>query len=744
MKDNTKTNKKATIGIFEDAVRISVVFVILISVVIMAIAMLDKNTGAEAPLGEYGAFSFNYGWVLEYENGDTVTVNLPFEYNVNAYGRKTVIENVLPKDLSDGMNLVMRAAMEDVRIYVNGQLRAEYSAESFNGLGYYIPSAYVAIPLNAEDSSGKIRMEITAKRSGIINEVYYGHGEDAWNDVVISSIPVAVIAVVMLILGLFLIFSIILSRTTSVTGASIYLGLLMIDVALWMIAESRLRQLFFRRPSLSGIFSYLTVELISVLACLFFDEVQHRQYHRIYIADECVGLLILFVNAVLNFTGVCDFFKSLPASHLWSAVCAVELIIFLVLDIKGHRIGTYIHTAIGMLGFMAMSIVELVLFYVSRNHVFGAFMCIGLIILMFMTVIQTINDVSLDIDRREKARSQMTIKTIETIAGAIDARDEYTGGHSERVGFYAERLAREMAADYDLTEEDILRVHYVGLVHDIGKIGVADSVLNKSGRLSDEEFALMKKHSEIGYEIMSSMEDTIDGMLDGIRHHHERFDGKGYPDGLSDTDIPLIARILALADSYDAMTSNRVYRKRLTDEEVKNELLRCSGTQFDPALTGLFVNLIERGELSVRTADGVSLNENGQVLVSALLESRLQKDLLEGKRIRNPEHIRMLCYMIKLMEKKGEGYSVYLIRDRELEESGKGIELIRECCSPHDLCIRYGDDSVVLALYNIFGDDADRILSSVSQKLICPKIDHIKADENEPDGDNAAASDDQT
>ena len=150
-----------------------------------------------------------------------------------------------------------------------------------------------------------------------------------------------------------------------------------------------------------------------------------------------------------------------------------------------------------------------------------------------------------------------------------------------------------MAADYDFTEEDIRRIRYIGLVHDIGKIGVPDNVLNKAGKLTDEEFDAMKQHTVIGYEIMKSMGNSIEGLLGGIRHHHERFDGSGYPDHLADAEIPLEARIIAIADSYDAMTTNRVYRRRLTDEQVKEELIKGAGTQFDPALVEIFIGLLD-------------------------------------------------------------------------------------------------------------------------------------------------------
>lgn len=162
-------------------------------------------------------------------------------------------------------------------------------------------------------------------------------------------------------------------------------------------------------------------------------------------------------------------------------------------------------------------------------------------------------------------------------------------------------------------------------MHDIGKIDVTDSILNKAGRLTDDEFCLMKKHVDIGAELMTGIGENIDGLIDGILYHHERFDGKGYPNGLSDTDIPLVARIICIADCYDAMTSNRVYRKRLSNEYVRAEFVKCSGTQFDPVLTEIFVRLIDSGEMVPYTVDGLATTKTGDVLKSSLLENYLQK-----------------------------------------------------------------------------------------------------------------------
>ena len=194
-------------------------------------------------------------------------------------------------------------------------------------------------------------------------------------------------------------------------------------------------------------------------------------------------------------------------------------------------------------------------------------------------------------EQNEKIQD-MTVQTITTVANALDAKDSYSEGHSRRVAVYAAQIAESLG----LSREDIRNIRIIALLHDIGKIGVPDSVLNKPGRLTDEEFALMRQHSVIGSEILKDI-DMITGISIGAKFHHERYDGRGYPDGLKGEEIPFIARIIAVADSYDAMTSNRVYRKRLSDEQVISELEKGEGTQFDPAIAKAMEALMKEGKL---------------------------------------------------------------------------------------------------------------------------------------------------
>ena len=181
---------------------------------------------------------------------------------------------------------------------------------------------------------------------------------------------------------------------------------------------------------------------------------------------------------------------------------------------------------------------------------------------------------------------------VECISSALDARDPYTGDHSRRVSDTATVLAKMLGLADDEIQETRIAAH----LHDIGKIGIPDSILLKPGRLDDEEWALMKQHPQIGADILSKS-PSFSRISAIILHHHERYDGKGYPRGLKGTGIPLMGRILTIADCFDAMTARRPYKQERSIDYAAGELKKNSGTQFDPELVPVFLSLIEDGKI---------------------------------------------------------------------------------------------------------------------------------------------------
>ncbi len=188
--------------------------------------------------------------------------------------------------------------------------------------------------------------------------------------------------------------------------------------------------------------------------------------------------------------------------------------------------------------------------------------------------------------RRHEDQVAMFLGTVGSLTAAIDAKDAYTRGHSERVAWGAKELALAIGLDEATAE----RAHLAGLLHDIGKIGVPESVLSKKGRLTEDEFDMIKRHPRIGYDILRGI-PSLEDVLPGVLHHHERWDGKGYPTGATGEEISLFGRVLAVADVFDALSSDRAYRRALSREEVMAEIERSSGTHFDPRMARAFMGL---------------------------------------------------------------------------------------------------------------------------------------------------------
>lgn len=433
--------------------------------------------------------------------------------------------------------------------------------------------------------------------------------------------------------------------------------------------------------------------------------------------------LQIVVNTVLHYTGVVSIHETLIFSHIWMALGLALCFYTIFLDMLSGKVKEYKINAIGMGVFIALALTEIVKYYFNPQKGFGTFVAIGMMIVLLTTLIQTVTDAIKSFREKEEKIKKASLTTVETIMSSVDAKDEYTGGHSERVSEYVEYLARAVEDKYPFTEDDIVRIKYIALLHDIGKIGIPDRILNKAGKLTNDEYTLMKRHTVIGDDLLASFED-MEGLADGIRHHHERYDGTGYPDGIAGEDIPIVARIICLADCFDAMTSNRVYRKRLSDEDVIAEIKRCSGTQFDPYLAEKFCELIEKGELRHSTKDGLAVNKDGVVLNSAKLENLLNSELAAKKAfITNPSFVRMICSLIKRAEVKGDKTDIRFIdtdssKDKYTKEEREAlskvmIDAYKDKTKGRDIAIQYKDDTILLIFFNRTEEEIEECTDSI-------------------------------
>lgn len=193
-----------------------------------------------------------------------------------------------------------------------------------------------------------------------------------------------------------------------------------------------------------------------------------------------------------------------------------------------------------------------------------------------------------ELEESRRKLQVLSLQVVKTLASAIDAKDRYTNGHSSRVAKYSKEIARRAGKPVEFQDE----IYFIALLHDIGKIGIPDNILNKNSKLTDEEYETIKQHPSIGVEILKNITEMPKIEI-GAHYHHERFDGKGYPEGLAGYGIPEIGRIIAVADAYDAMTSRRSYRSALPQETVRGEIVRGRGLQFDPDFADIMLQMID-------------------------------------------------------------------------------------------------------------------------------------------------------
>lgn len=279
-----------------------------------------------------------------------------------------------------------------------------------------------------------------------------------------------------------------------------------------------------------------------------------------------------------------NFKHQLPALGAIAVVFIISLLLFLAFCRYGVHISTLLTLAVcGGYFFAAVGLYKLGL-TLPLFYPLLTFALIYLALLVTNTIMLTVEKASL-YDQMHR----LFVNSIRTIANAIDAKDPCTSGHCQRVAEYSLMLGRGMHCSAD----DLADLEYAALLHDVGKIGVSDSVLKKDGPLTDEEYEEMKTHPKRGAQILGEIQEFRGRITDGARYHHERYDGRGYCEGLAGEAIPLFGRIIAIADAFDAMTQNRPYRLRMPQDKAVAELRRNVGTQFDPQLVLLFISLVE-------------------------------------------------------------------------------------------------------------------------------------------------------
>jgi HD superfamily phosphohydrolase YqeK len=330
----------------------------------------------------------------------------------------------------------------------------------------------------------------------------------------------------------------------------------------------------------------------------------------------CLGELIVVIS---QFTGFLYYFDDMNIYHrgTWYLVSYVMPFLSLIIQLsviiqyyknlrRGIRISLLMFTLVPMI----TAVFQFFLFGLSLINISCVMMAVVIYIFALKDMNETVEHASkIEIEylrQEHKNMQRMFEQTTTAFVNAIDAKDRYTHGHSSRVAEYARKIAEFSGKN----EKECNEVYYAALLHDIGKIGIPDSIITKESRLTGEEYEFVKHHTQIGEQILSSIRE-FPYLSIGARYHHERYDGKGYPDKLKGEDIPEIARIVAVADAYDVMTSKRSYRDPISQQQVREEFVKGSGAQFDPKFAQIMIHLIDmdteyqmKEKIEVKELDG--------------------------------------------------------------------------------------------------------------------------------------------
>ena len=319
------------------------------------------------------------------------------------------------------------------------------------------------------------------------------------------------------------------------------------------------------------------------------------------------------------------------------------------------------------------------------------------------------------VELREKQRKikEAYLETVTVLSDAVDAKDRYTSGHSKRVAEYSKLIAERMGKSK--AEQEM--IYRAGLLHDVGKIRIPVDIINKPGKLTDEEFDLIKIHPVTGYHILRDISEHSD-MGIAAKYHHERYDGKGYPNGLSGENIPEMARILAVADSYDAMTSNRSYRKGLSQSVVRGEIEKGKGTQFDPAIADIMLKMIdEDSEYKLRQIEN---NDYSILIVGESTECNQQiKNIIQEESNNEVvvQNVVTIEDVLKKLETQNFGLIIFDIQE------GKGWKVIKKIKENYQIpIIIISDDKNMRSTAEFLESGCDDYLTKPFSSLMLSEV----------------------
>ena len=431
----------------------------------------------------------------------------------------------------------------DVSVYMNDELRKDFRRMEDTGIpGGSLKEFYMTVPLASSDAGASIRMVRgpTDWNPTVVPETFVSSHEGVY-DYLIEKYGVSFgLSVILFVASLLvLIIGIVMRFWKHRTIEMLYAALGILNVSCWLIAVNQLTPFITRVYFVDGIMGFLFSMMMPLALLIYINSIQKGRFRMCHITLFLLSLVNYTACTILHFTGIRSLQESLVFSDTILGLVAVCVSITVAIDLKKGYIKDYPYTAIGILTFLFMSLLEIIMliFFAQKSNEIP--ILIGLLCLLVLVVVQQVYDFrrirsSLEKEVRDRTaeKEQMLIHIVQTLAGTIDAKDTYTNGHSSRVADYS----REIARRYGYQETELNDIYMMGLLHDIGKIGIPNAIINKPARLTADERKVIMKHPEMGAKILENIKEKK-SLAMGAHWHHERYDGCGYPDKINGDDI---------------------------------------------------------------------------------------------------------------------------------------------------------------------------------------------------------------
>ncbi len=507
---------------------------------------------------------------------------------------------VLTKDISqlsvDGKSLCMKSIDTFFEVRADGRLIYRYRPAIPKRLGasYGMYVHTVSIPENT--AALTLRLEpIFPGVPAVLKDVMIEEGSqymaDQFRNYLFTFIGTTLIVFVGLLFLTVGIFGKIVMNTVGLDFISF--GLLSVFVGFCGYNDTMLLQVLTRHPSLIRVITSVCMIYIPYPAISFFASATGNSHSRLVPASLVLCLGNFALQVLLTYKGISDYYYLVYISHGIILLALGAIMFMLIRAVRQHTISkALLNSLIISLSVLAIGAsLDILCYYFLQSYGSFGYTRLGMLVFEMMMGVYLLREQtrSLRLKQRENALFISEITT--AFAKFIDMKDSYTNGHSSRVAKYTAMLARELGCD----EETVEKYYRIALLHDVGKIGIPKSVLNKPGKLTNEEYELIKSHTVMGYDVLKDI-SIMPELAVGAQSHHERPDGMGYPNHLKAAEIPRVAQIIAVADCFDAMYSNRPYRRRMNFDKAVSIIREVSGTQLTPDVVDAFLRLVEKGE----------------------------------------------------------------------------------------------------------------------------------------------------